>query len=112
MAVTHIPVAMIEGDWADVYRALKFVHNSILFVDKDNRPRLHCDTCIELACAFYWLLKSFLYLETTHYSTFRFIGRKKLPEAPLLYAKAVATRRHIRTKIYPSPQSDASRKKK
>ncbi|SCO20219.1 uncharacterized protein FFB20_15900 [Fusarium fujikuroi] len=103
------PVAMIEGDWADVCRALDFVRKAILFVDEKNRPELHCDTRMELACAFYWLLKAFLCLETTHTTNFRFIGTEKLPEATLLYAQAVATRCRVCAEMYPSPRSDASK---
>ncbi|VTT62514.1 unnamed protein product [Fusarium fujikuroi] len=105
----HSPVAIIEGDWADVCRALNFVRKAILFVDEKNRPKLHCNTRMELACAFYWLLKAFLCLETTHTTNFRFISTEKLPEATLLYAQAVATRRRVRAEIYPSPQSNASK---
>ncbi|SCO25619.1 uncharacterized protein FFC1_15624 [Fusarium fujikuroi] len=36
-------------------------------------------------------------------------GTKKLPEATLLYAQAVATYRHIRAEIYPSPRSNTSK---
>ncbi|VTT76632.1 unnamed protein product [Fusarium fujikuroi] len=31
-----IPVAMIEGDWADICRAFNFICKAILFVDKKN----------------------------------------------------------------------------
>ncbi|RBQ66922.1 hypothetical protein FVER14953_21759 [Fusarium verticillioides] len=89
----HPPLAMLEGDWANVVTAMEFTRAAITTTNAKGSHRLHPETRKELACACYWLVVAFLTLHNTHSAAFRFSGNKKLAEAPLLYAKAVATRR-------------------